>query len=595
MTNRRLIFGRVPANFAPEHDIVVAPWSFIGAESLYREWENMSFTAPFESLEERNKSCADTRRLVNFLVVGWAAKMNTRHGQNYSDAYWRDLMILWLLTAVQAFWVRYSVVEKAVVRFGDEALQVGVYKGKASWPSRDFEGFMERAGNDADFDFWMCSIIVRELAPPNWTLIDEQPSTRPGNFTVDAPNLNKQSWQGNIVRKVLGRLSFNSVLGVRSWRVVFSVLLNLLPKRTAASLPPAPDEAVATRPFPQLFLTLLDNFLEATLPASFMDDFDVWHLHAARQKYVPGRLVVDNFGTPVTANRFITAQAREAGERLVTYQHGAWYGSSLYATWQPEAEYNNHAFLTWGWVAQEDMTGNFVALPSPELSLHRNAHQFKDRRLILTGTRMMVRVARMDAVPSPPGWAEYRKMKKRFIGALAAGPRREFVYQPYKRVAATLEDEPYLRRYMPGIKILEGSLTQAMLGCRLLVLDHPGTSLNYAMAANVPTICFWNPEDWPLCRQATPFFEVLRENNMLFDCPEQAAVKINSIWDDVPGWWQSSAVQKARHQWCQHYARTSRWWWFTWARELIRLAKTDSIDGTGIATHSNPLAKGVSK
>ena len=100
------------------------------------------------------------------------------------------------------------------------------------------------------------------------------------------------------------------------------------------------------------------------------------------------------------------------------------------------------------------------------------------------------------------------------------------------------------------------------------------------MAANVPTICYWDQKDWPLCKQAVEQFDHLREVGILFDMPEDAAAHVNAIWNDVPGWWNSRAVRVVRRQWQDQYARTSPIWWWHWAVAIWKMA-TGRVPKTG--------------
>ena len=135
-----------------------------------------------------------------------------------------------------------------------------------------------------------------------------------------------------------------------------------------------------------------------------------------------------------------------------------------------------------------------------------------------------------------------------------------------------------MKRYFPDLLILEGSLQEAFLECCMVVLDHPGATLHLVMAANVPTVCYWNPGDWPLCSQANEQFDRLREVNLLFDNPEEASAHVNKIWDNVQEWWRCKDVCEARDEWLSHHAETSRYWWWRWAHGIWKLATGKEIN-----------------
>jgi len=191
---------------------------------------------------------------------------------------------------------------------------------------------------------------------------------------------------------------------------------------------------------------------------------------------------------------------------------------------------------------------------------------------------MFIQNDRLDMRPSTVRWLNYRKIKRDFVKTLGPGPRGALRYRPYNRIKPLLEDELYMKRYFPDLLILEGSLEKAFLECRMVVLDHPGTTLHLVMAADVPTVCYWNPGDWLLCSQANEQFDRLREVNILFDNPEEASAHVNKIWDNVQEWWWCKNVREARDEWLFHHARTSRYWWWQWAHGIWKLATGKEIN-----------------
>jgi putative transferase (TIGR04331 family) len=71
---------------------------------------------------------------------------------------------------------------------------------------------------------------------------------------------------------------------------------------------------------------------------------------------------------------------------------------------------------------------------------------------------------------------------------------------------------------------------------------------------------------------AQPYFDSLREADILHDTPESVASKLNKIYQDPNSWWVSPEVQDARNKFCNQFARTSDDWLTQWKRELAKLA-----------------------
>lgn len=534
-------------------------------------WDDLPFTDPIPDSQSLKDADVQTRRLANHLALCWAERMNARHGCTYSQTFWRNFLILWMVAAVQTTWRCYRNLELLVERHGSESLSVAVIDKEPVWPIRDVSDFMNLLSFDGRFMFWMSSLLLKNLAPANWTL---EPVSRKTSAKRDIPISNDDQSAADVrspLRTFIGRLGFDHVHGTKYSRLFYAFLINFLPRHPATGKKFEADEAILDY-FPKTYLQCLDHFLEATLPSSFAAGFAVIEKEAKTYRYSPGRLTITHAASVEPLYQMINALAIERGERMVGFQHGGWYGTALAESWASESEYIYHAFLSWGWTAQDDLYGRVLPLPSPMLSEISNKHRFNNGRLIFVGTRMVIQNDRFDSRPSSKRWLGYRKLKLDFINALSATTRKSLHYRPYHRAKPLLRDGAYVSKFFPDIPIHEGDLNSEMLNCRLLVLDHPGTTLNLALAANVPTICYWNPKDWPFCQQAEEKFAVLRESGLLFDDPDAAAAHINAIWDDVPGWWRSKSVTNASQQWRKDFARTSPAWFWHWTFAIWKLA-----------------------
>jgi putative transferase (TIGR04331 family) len=570
-TKRRLFLSRVEVDFDPSTDIAAGPWCFADCENDFNGWDDLPFIDSFSDWQSLSDADVLSRRLANHMALSWSDRMNTATDRSYSADFWRRFLILWIVAAIETSWRCYTNLQLLVERYGSETLHVRVLENTPTWSIDSVSDMMDLLALDSHFDFWMKSLFLRNLAPDTWT-IEQVPLETSVSSGIKKQSVDPSSeMRRSPFRAAIGRLGFDHVQGTKLVRPFYSLLINLLPRLPASGKKFSPDPDVL-KSFPLDYLSLLDEFLEATFPSSYGEGLPAILKKAEALKYKPGRLTITHAASVDTENHLINALAVESGERVVGFQHGGWYGISLVEPWSTETEYIYHAFISWGWTEQADFYGNVVPLPAPILSEIRNKHKAKNDHLIFVGTRMFVQNDRFDNRPSSVRWLTYRKIKRDFINALKPAPRATLQYRPYHRAKPPLQDGAYISKHFPDIPILEDSLHDAFLKCRLLVLDHPGTTLSFAMAANVPTVCYWNPQDWPLCKQAKVQFDSLKNAGLLFDNPEDAASHINEIWDDIPGWWKSSVVQNALLDWRNHHARTSGIWWWHWAVAVWQLA-----------------------
>lgn len=256
------------------------------------------------------------------------------------------------------------------------------------------------------------------------------------------------------------------------------------------------------------------------------------------------------------AYRIKMALHRGRGCRMIFIQHGGEYGYVRTSVAYPLVEYCQHRFITWGWKRHGLMPGNFLPLPHPQLAALRDAHREKSPTLLLVGTEMALLPYTLKSMLRGRQQFAYREDKARFMAALPEALRKQSQYRPYFDVPSSLEDAPWLLRRFPEVTRCTGPLEPRLLGCRLLVLDHAGTTLAQALAANIPFLLYWNPETASFTPEALPLLDKLREAGILHDTPESAAAKAAEVWGDVPGWWAS--VRAACKPWASQHALTNK-------------------------------------
>ena len=164
-----------------------------------------------------------------------------------------------------------------------------------------------------------------------------------------------------------------------------------------------------------------------------------------------------------------------------------------------------------------------------------------------------------------------RKKKIDFINGLQYEVHNNLYYRPYFSDAGELKDKSYILAHFPSINILEKKLHPEILKCKLLILDHPGTTLNLAFAANIPTVCFWDSKVFPSCRQAQEFLDKFRKMEIFFEDGTDAAKKVNKIYDNVEQWWNQKEIQDLRKKWVWQYARSDKFWFWKWVKFLWQL------------------------
>jgi len=564
--NRQLFIGPVPPDFDPNKDIVAGPWCFVGRETIFSNWEALDFVEPFDTPKKLVDAEVEIAHLVEYFVELWTVKLNKIHNIDRPLIFWRRYLSIWIWLVCMATWARWRNAEEIVSLHGEKEVEVMLCPKIPIPHFPDFHAVMFHLLSNSIFQWHLDSEIFIRLAPKTWKMREAKNSIDDSLYPKPSPS----STPRNLIRKILPRLTLDHLPGLTASKIFYSLLILLMPNGRV----PIVEEQYSLHSFPDDYLSFLKEFLDIVVPESISGAaFRAIDSEVRKLRYVPGRLFVTNTRSPIDKERLITSHAQMFGERLVCSQYGGWEGTAATAPWNRQAYTEDHAFLTWGWEEQAGSKGNFIPHLSSALSALRNRHREKNETLILVGARLVTNGMRFDCVPRPRAMLLYRKSKIQFFDALRKDLRAKSFYRPHKVDSIDLEDGPYVLDRVPEVQLHSGDLHGDLARCRLAVIDHPGTTMHIAVALNVPIICFWNYNDWPICTEAREIFDLLEKAKILFQEPELAAGHINAIWDNIFDWWSAPEVVDAVSIWRHQFARTGRFTSFSLVRTLWRLGR----------------------
>ena len=83
---------------------------------------------------------------------------------------------------------------------------------------------------------------------------------------------------------------------------------------------------------------------------------------------------------------------------------------------------------------------------------------------------------------------------------------------------------------------------------KVIVCTYPQTTFSEAMASGIPTIMFYDKELNERNAVVDKLLEVLSESKIVFFDPVEAALHLNSIWDNAFQWWNSPDILLARSE-----------------------------------------------
>lgn len=323
-------------------------------------------------------------------------------------------------------------------------------------------------------------------------------------------------------------------------------------RRQAASAGPALDLA-----------GLLRAMLPLLVPMAFLECFE--ELRRAGHALPLARPRAVYAGQSLNGHlvaRFLLAEWRREGTRLLNHQHGGGYGLDRIHTPEEFECRVADRFYSWGWTNDNPRVTPMSSTPPP-----LDGVVAQGSRVALCCVDFPRFEYRLHFHPMPGSIQTMHEETVGFIRAFA--DRQGLVVRPY----------PYdygwgfsdrLRREAAGATIDASGRRPFGLyvASRLVVHNYLGTAWLETLAMGVPTVCFYDPCMYAFRPAARPYIEELERVGILHHNGRDAAHFVNGLGKDVPGWWRRADVQRARNTFVETYANFSPDWPTQWKREF---------------------------
>ncbi len=564
---KKLVLGRIPADYSRATHILVDPGSVLGAEFAAPDLPGFPFPSSAENYAAARIATAEAKRRLPAL----AQRLNEINGVDHSLEFWRVAAFPWLLYLVHGSYERLKRIDALLERERGTRVEVELLRVKGDWGFASIREFIDTLVASDDYNHWFFSRFLENRLPAHWTVTWRDVKAQDLPLARQPPV--KQTFKRYLYDRWLARfLRCNNVPGMGLLdRFVFSLILQLKPSKPRPAVATAPARLEESSPVE--WATDFDQIVLRSLPASFQN---IARFRYRSVKPRRGKFFVETGWLRQNEAKSIALAWRvEHGERVICVQHGGGYGTMEYAATAEESEYCHDVFISWGWRRQGQHSVNALPLPSPSLARLDCGPGPSNGEMLLVGNLMLARSMRLESEANGEQWFAYRQEKLRFIEALSAGPRERLIYRGFhrQRFPNHYEDVDYLKRIFPSLKTAEdpGEITGRMLRSRLVILDHPATSILLVLAANVPFIGFWDPDVWGLCREAKACFDRLARAGVIFPDGQRAGERVSEIWADVEGWWRDPQLQAARAECARNYAWRKPQWRRDWLAAFARL------------------------
>jgi putative transferase (TIGR04331 family) len=548
-------------------------WSALDHETLPFIWDSPG------KVSEAMAACD---RLYPRLLESVSSFLNEANGTGLPAAYFHVLLGHWLLHFAHQVYDKLLVLEQAIAAHADtQTLQLDP---RDEYVPADIQDYFVQLAGDA-YNQQIFSQILRLLGVSGAQARLRDPWS-PAPFGTPTPGLKHAMLRGfsALGRAVRGKRRVVLVEPYVAYgeRVRLMALMARSGLRVAvdymseACIAPHPDptrrEAALRGLGDSRIEAMLASLVPAHLPRVFLEGYAANRagVVASRPQVSSVYFTANSLHTNTTAKFFFAEHRNKIV--LLCQAHGGGYGLDL--AHAPE-EYERSlvdVFYTAGWRSSD----KDQPLPVPKFGIAAKSHAKSTvRRDIVLAANEFPRYAyRLQFHPIASAGLYQQAEMSAFVRDLDNREALVLRVHPDSAIYGWCLRERLLATY-PGLRVdsLAVSLIERLRSCRLFVSNAAGTAWLEALAANTPTLCFFDPRIYRFRAAAQPYLDELRRAGILFSTGAEAAGAVNRVYPDVDAWWNSAAVQEPRRVFVEHYAN-GQGWMVAWLREFSRVLET---------------------
>ena len=562
--------------------VFLGEWCLLyGRRSFWEPLAGRLLDTPYDSADAAENACCYLNRVYEQTLSLLGTALNASHGRNHRRRYWRILIGPWLQLYLSAVYDRFIHLKHALAQYPDcTTLVLSAESFVVPTDTLHFACLLAEDSYNLQLYTRILTVLGKEF---------------PGK-ALQAPHnslcgkLLGNSWKRRAVSyaaKIYAGCSSKSFPAILLRNSYFSKQVELcLAVKNIGRVLPVWNQAVQGPSFEvdpvkrgrlqeieigkEEFAQCLSTMLAMDLPQCFVEGFDS-----------VGSKAGDSYPTKVaaifSANAWYydeifkqwAATSADDGMLLLGTQHGGNYGALNMMPSENHELAIVDRYYSWGW-ERSDCQARVIPLPATKLAGRKKIGADNKRPGILWAATSAQRYV-IQFPFLPRHFNEYLAWQSRFVHSLHKRVLSEVRYRPH------YEDYGWgtVARIKDGVPDLQveswGVPFQASLkNCRLYVCDHLSTTFAEALAANKPTILFWNPQANTLRPEALPYYDLLRGGGILFDSPEGAGAAVNQVYDDVETWWHDLERQRAVGIFCERFARNSPDAIALWSAEFKR-------------------------
>ena len=550
-------------------------WSELDYEVLPYHWESRDrYFQDYQSLD----------RLYERLLPSFAERLNALHNEKHSVRYWRTIISPWLYYFIQTLYDRYLSIRHAIDSGKVTSTNI-LSLDKANYIPKDFLTF-QRWGDRDDYNLFLYSKLINTLGGIPFEVNNnscelECMPNQPGSDLKSRIKKGMKQVLGIYSRLIPQRL--NEVVMVSMYMnaidlIRLQVSLGQLPYPHAPMVMPSKvafdfelrkELEISCRD--NEFESILSKFIPGQMPMAYLEGYSELKKEAKRVfPKTPKAIFYVNAHFSNEGFKIWSADRMEKGTKLIGTQHGGHYGSSLWSANEGHEIKISDQYCTWGW--EEPDQPKLVPLASLQLAGVKNRIRYKpDGDILWIGMSRPRYSSWMFSAPIGVQMLEYIEDQKQFLDTLLPEVK-DLLQMRLFHADYNWSVRERLSEAMSGLRFnRDETVWRQLCKSRLCIGTYNSTTNLETLAADFPTIAFWNFDHWKLRESADPYYKDMVRAGIFHVSPESAATKVNKVYADPWAWWMSVEVRQARRQFCDRFARVGKSWISEWRKNFSQL------------------------
>lgn len=538
---------------------------------------------PFGTFQKAEEAFETVNALYENALPKLVESLNLVHRVNYGNRFWRIVIGPWLRYYISSTYDRYSHLKIATIHYPN--FRTILLSEDSYVNSQDTLEFVCNLREDA-FNLQIYSRILRSLDAkfPCKSFIKKEDlnlKIKPAITVLDniknlisrLTSLVAVSTKQSIILK---SSYFAKSAELRFFIKSFGKVISIFDQPVESG---SPNEKKIRKNLIELnlgeseFEICLSHLINFDIPKSFIENFEM--ISVDKYKIYPKKVKAIFSANAWYYDEMFkqwAAQSAESGTLLLGSQHGGNYGSLAFSASENHETAILDYFYSWGW-SRNNCFAKVLPMPSSKLLRIKKMGASNQKEGILWVLTEYEKY--LNSFPDVPLFClEYSSRQARFASLINTELLKRISIRPHSidcgwNIAKRLsESYPVLT-----IDSREKTFLESLEVCRLYVADHLSTTFIESLTANKPTVLFWNPEETKLREDAAPFYEILNHAGILHFSPEEAAVTVNLIYNDVESWWNEPARQAAVAKFCSQFGKTSNCAMSLWTEEFKKISR----------------------